>query len=158
FRLCWDQGGYRRRHSYELRTLRATCYVGGTTPVIRRRPYCSSARRLAANQFLQPPAMVSPRPATGDLATGHRADPTPHPDCRIDVRDPDTNRDHGSARMHQNGNASLLDREVWAEVLIPDDDAARDQHNDQRRHRPENQLLPGIVFADLGQVFLMAGT
>src|SRR5262249_17005895 len=85
----------------------------GMAPDHRRRPYCSSARRLAANQFLQPPAMVSPRPAAGDLATGHGADRPAYPDRRIDVRDPDTNRDHGSAGMHQDGNPSLLDREIW---------------------------------------------
>jgi hypothetical protein len=38
---------------------------------------------------------------------------------------------------------------------VPNDDAGADQDDDQDRHQPEDGFLPGIVFADLGQLVLM---
>src|SRR5262245_9858635 len=100
--------------------------------------------------------MVPPSPAASHLAACHGADGAANPNRGIDVNDPDTDDDNRSNRMDENRHTLLADARIAGEILIPDDEAARNQDHDQNRHRPENEFLAGIVLADLGKVLVMS--
>src|SRR5262245_5061499 len=102
------------------------------------------------HKLAQPLAMMSPGPTAGYRALGHGPDRTAHPDRRVDMHDPHADRSDRRDRMYQHGNAFLFNRGVGVEVLIPHHQAARYENDDEDRHRPEDNLLTGIVFADLG--------
>src|SRR5262249_2918642 len=135
-------------HALASRTLRATWGMRHRTHHwIRYRPFL-----VFYYQIAEPFPMVPPGPAASHLAASHGADRPSYPDRRVNVYDPYTDSSHGSECVNENSDTLLRHGKIWTEILIPDHDSARDQHDDQGRHRPEHQLLAGVVLADLGQV------
>ena len=97
--------------------------------------------RTGRRQAPQPLAMMPPSPAGRHIALRHRPDRASDPDRGIDVDDPDDDRRDGRQAMDQHGDPLLLDRRVGREIDVPDHDAGEEQHRDQQRHRPEDELL-----------------
>ena len=89
--------------------------------------------------------MVAPGPPAADRTGHHRVDAATHPDPRIDMENPDQDDDHRRHGMDQDREALHLDRRQAEEILVPDHDARDDQDRDQDRHRPEDELLAGIL-------------
>src|SRR5262249_41753210 len=50
----------------------------------------------------------------------------------------------------------LVECRISGEVLIPDHEPSGDQHHDEDRHEPEDELLASVVLADLREVLLVS--
>src|SRR5262245_13289158 len=120
---------------------------------------------LALVNFLAQPLTVMPEaPAAGHSAPRHGADRATHPNCRIDMNNPDGNRQNRRRSMDNGRPALLLDRRLKAQELLkvakpclPQADAGDQQRADQHELRPEHELLARIVLADLGQILVVGG-
>src|SRR5215211_2607039 len=98
--------------------------------------------------------MVLPAPAAGDRAPGHGAQGALDPDRGIDMNDPDQDGADRAQRMDDRRQPLLVDRGVGLEIDVPQNDATAEQQQDQDRLAPEDELLAGIVLAELGQALL----
>src|SRR5882724_1035943 len=119
-----------------------------------RRPPLSASFVTLGRLLAQPLAMVLPGPAAGDRAAGHGGHSAFNPDRGIEMDDPDADNDHRGRRVHDCGNPLLLDGEDVAELGLPHHQAAEEQRDDANGHEPEDELLAGVVAADLRQILV----
>ena len=98
--------------------------------------------------------MMLPRPACRHMAPQHRRQGTLDPDRRVNMHNDRANQHQRTNGMQHRGGADGPDREVEREVFAPDHDAADEQAQHAQDQHVEQQLLAGVVLADLGQLFL----
>src|SRR5208337_4774120 len=71
------------------------------------------------------------------------------------MHDPDHDRDRRRHAVDERGGPLRLDRRGMLEIGVPDDTARDEQRRHEQRHRPEDELLPGVEASDFGNMLLV---
>ncbi len=100
--------------------------------------------------------MVLLRPATAHLTFNHPLNWSFNPEGHIHMDKDRVDQNDGRRRVNQQRVAHNLNREIRRKVRTPDNDPGHQQHKNHAHDAPEHHLLPGVIFANLRDLMLIA--